>query len=153
MNDLFLRMPKAEVHLHLEGTIAPETLWEMAARNHVALPVGTLAELRALYRFESFAKFIDLWLVMCACLKTAADYERMVDGFVAECQRQNIRYVEAHFTPYNHEILGIGGRRALDVVTRQLEAAEAAGGPLTRLITDIPTESSCRSGPYTAELL
>ena len=47
---------------------------------------------------------------MCACLKTPADYERMVDGFVAECARQNIRYVEAHFTPYNHELLRL--RRA-----------------------------------------
>jgi aminodeoxyfutalosine deaminase len=150
---LLARMPKTEVHLHLEGTISPQTLWEMAARNKVALPVGTLTELRALYEFSSFSKFIDLWLAMCACLRTAADYERMVDGFVAECGRQNIRYVEAHFTPYNHERLGIGGRRALDVVTRRLQAAEAGGGPVTRLITDIPSESSGQSGPYTAELL
>ena len=119
----FLKMPKAEVHLHLEGTISPETLWDMAARNHVALPVGTLAELRQLYRFEHFGKFIELWLAMCACLKTPADYERMVDGFVAECARQNIRYVEAHFTPYNHELFGFGGRRALETVT-----PEAPGG-------------------------
>jgi adenosine deaminase len=151
--DVFARMPKAELHLHLEGTISPETLWAMAARNHVALPVGSLAELRALYAFESFAKFIDLWLAMCACLKTPADYEEMVDGFLAECARQNIRYVEAHFTPYNHEVLGIGGRRALDVVTRRLETSEAGGGPVVRLITDVPSESVPESGPYTATLL
>jgi adenosine deaminase len=150
---VFARMPKAELHLHLEGTIAPETLWAMAERNHVALPVGTLAELMTLYEFESFAKFIDLWLAMCACLKTPADYEQMVNGFLAECARQNIRYVEAHFTPYNHEVLGIGGRRALDVVTRRLETNEAAGGPVVRLITDIPSESAAESGPYTATLL
>jgi adenosine deaminase len=151
--ELFLKMPKAEVHLHLEGTISPETLWDLAARNHVALPVGTLEELRQLYRFEHFGKFIELWLAMCACLKTAADYERMVDGFVAECARQNIRYVEAHLTPYNHELFGFGGRRALETVTRRLQAAEAAGGVVTRLITDIPAESKGRSGPYTADLL
>ncbi len=87
------RMPKAELHLHLEGTISAETLWAMAERNRVALPVGTLAELRALYAFESFDQFIALWLAMCACLKTAADYERMVEGFLGECARQNIRYV------------------------------------------------------------
>jgi adenine deaminase len=60
MTDVLTRMPKVELHVHLEGTIAPETLWEMAARNHVALPVGTLAELRALYAFEGFDKFLDL---------------------------------------------------------------------------------------------
>jgi aminodeoxyfutalosine deaminase len=151
--ETFLKMPKAEVHLHLEGTIAPETLWEMARRNQVALPVGSLEELRRLYRFEHFGKFIELWLAMCACLKTAADYERMVDGFVAECARQNIRYVEAHFTPYNHELFGFGARRALEVVTRRLEAAERAGGVVTRLITDIPAESKGLSGPFTAEFL
>ena len=90
---------------------------------------------------------------MCACLKTPADFEHMVDGYVDECARQNIRYVEAHFTPYNHELLGIGGRRALDTVTRRLQAAESAGGVVTRLITDIPSESKGQSGPYTAELL
>jgi len=152
-SSVFARMPKAELHLHLEGTIAPETLWDMAERNHVALPVGSRAELTALYEFESFAKFIDLWLAMCACLKTPADYERMVDGFLAECARQDIRYVEAHFTPYNHEVLGIGGRRALDVVTRRLETSEAAGGPVVRLITDVPSESVEKSGPYTTALL
>jgi aminodeoxyfutalosine deaminase len=153
MSDALARMPKAELHLHLEGTISPETLWAMAARNNVALPVGTLAELRALYAFESFAKFIDLWLAMCACLKSDADYERMVDGYLEDCARQNVRYAEVHFTVYNHERFGIGGRRALDVVTRRLLAAEAAGGPVTRIIVDIPSEAVPESGPYTAAFL
>lgn len=147
------RLPKAELHLHLEGTISPETLWALARHNRVSLPVGTLDELRALYNFQSFDKFIELWLAMCACLRTEADYEQMVDGFVAECVRQRIRYVEAHFTPFNHERFGFGGRRALDVVTRRLLAAEAAGGPVTRLITDIPSESVPESGPFTVGLL
>ena len=146
-------MPKAEVHLHLEGTIAPETLWALAARNHVALPVGTLAELRRLYAFDGFDRFVALWLAMCRCLRAPSDYEEMVDGFVAECRRQNIRYVEAHFTPYNHERFGFGGRRALDIVTRRLEAAESEGGTVTRLILDMPSESLPESGPFTAALL
>jgi aminodeoxyfutalosine deaminase len=151
--DVFHRMPKAEVHLHLEGTIAPETLWSLAARNHVALPVGSLHELRTLYAFDGFDRFVALWLAMCRCLRAPSDYEPMVDGFVAECLRQNIRYVEAHFTPYNHERFGFGGRRALDIVTRRLEAAEAEGGPVARLITDMPTESLPESGAFTAALL
>jgi aminodeoxyfutalosine deaminase len=150
---ILARMPKAEVHIHLEGTLAPDTLWALAARNRVSLPVGSLEELRALYAFESFDKFLLLWMAMCRCFQRAQDYEQMVDAFVADCARQNIRYVEAHFTPYNHERFGFGGRRALEVVTRRLEAAEAAGGPVVRLITDIPSESVPESGPFTAELL
>jgi adenosine deaminase len=147
------RMPKTEVHLHLEGTISPQTLWEMAQRNGVDVKAGSLAELKRRYVFEDFGKFIALWLDMCACLKNEGDYLGMVDAYVAECRRQNVRYAEVHFTPYNHEKFGIGGARALGIVTRRLREAEAAGGPVTRVITDIPSESSGESGPYTAELL
>jgi len=146
-------MPKAELHVHLEGTITPETLWAIAERNHVALPAGSLAELRALYAFESFDKFLHLWLAMCGCLRRAEDYEQMADAFLEGCDAQNVRYVEAHFTPYNHERFGFGGRRALEIVSRRLQAAEAGGGPVARLITDIPSESVPESGPYTAALL
>jgi adenosine deaminase len=146
-------MPKTEVHLHLEGTIAPKTLWDLAHRNHVALPVSSLAELQALYVFESFDHFIELWLLMCSCLRKDADYEQMVDDFAAQCAAENVRYVEAHFTPYNHEKLGIGGRRALQIVSRRLEGGERAGGPVVRLIADIPSESAPESGTYTAALL
>lgn len=134
-------------------TVSPETLWEMAARNHVALPVGSLPELRALYNFESFDKFVALWLAMCACFRDDADYERMVDGFAADCIRHNIRYVEAHFTPFNHEKFAIGGERALAVVTRRLEDVQASRGPVVRLIADIPSEAGEEAGEYTAGLL
>jgi aminodeoxyfutalosine deaminase len=147
------RMPKAELHLHLEGTIGPETLWAIAQRNQVALPVGSLAELRRLYAFEGFDKFLHLWLAMCRCLQREADYALMVDAFADECRRQNIRYVEAHFTPYNHERFGFGARRALATVTRRIEDAERQGGPVIRLITDIPSESVPESGPFTVQLL
>ena len=153
VNETIARMPKAELHLHLEGTITPDTLWAIAQRNHVALPVGSLVELKALYAFEDFDKFLHLWLAMCRCLRSDADYALMVDAFVDECRRQNIRYVEAHFTPYNHERYGFGARRALALVTRRIEAAEGEGGPVIRLITDIPSESVPESGPFTVQLL
>ena len=152
-SDVLARMPKAELHVHLEGTITPETLWAMAQRNHVALPAGSLADLRALYAFDSFDTFLSLWMAMCGCLRRAEDYEQMADAFLEGCQAHNVRYVEAHFTPYNHERFGFGGRRALEIVSRRLEAAEAGGGPVARLITDIPSESVAESGPYTADLL
>jgi adenosine deaminase len=153
MSDALRAMPKAELHLHLEGTISADTLWAMAARNQVSLPVSSLPELRALYRFESFDTFLSLWLSMCLCLRREADYEQMVDAFLEDAARVNLRYVEVHFTPYNHERFGFGGKRALDLVTRRLERAQAAGGPVVRLILDIPSESVPESGPYTAELL
>lgn len=146
-------MPKAEVHLHLEGTIAPETLWEMSRRNGVELPATSLASLRELYVFEDFSKFLALWLAMCRCFRGEGDYVAMVDAYAVECRRQNIRYAEVHFTPYNHERFGIGGRRGLEIITGRLGEVEAAGGVVTRVITDIPSESGGESGPYTVALL
>jgi aminodeoxyfutalosine deaminase len=151
--DIIRAMPKAEVHLHLEGTISSATLWSLAARNRVELPVTSLEELRGLYEFEDFGKFIKVWLLMCSCLKAEADYVGMVEGYLAECRRQNVRYTEAHFTPYNHERFGIGAARSLDVVTKRLMEAEAAGGPVTRLILDIPSEARDEAGEFTASFL
>jgi aminodeoxyfutalosine deaminase len=151
--EILRAMPKTEVHLHLEGTISPETLWALSKRNRVALPVGSLEELRGMYVFEDFGKFIKLWLLMCSCLKTEADYEGMVDGFVAECRRQNIRYAELHFSPYNHEKFGIGAAKAFDIVTRRLAAAEASGGPVSRIIADIPSEAYPEGADFTLRFL
>jgi adenosine deaminase len=153
MDDVISRLPKTEVHLHLEGTIAPETLWDMAASNNVALPVSSIAELKKMYAFTSFDVFVKLWLLMCSCFRTPETYERMVDGLLAECALRNTRYAELHFTPYNHEKFGIGGRRALDIVTRRLAAAEAAGGPVVRVIADIAGEAGAEAGAFTVDLL
>jgi aminodeoxyfutalosine deaminase len=151
--EIIQSMPKTEVHLHLEGTISPETLWSLARRNRVAMPVSSLEELRKLYAFEDFGKFIEVWMLMCSCLKAEEDYVGMVDGFLADCERQNVRYVEAHFTPYNHERLGIGAARSLDVVSRRLSESEAAGGPVVRLILDIPSEHRAAGADFTAAFL
>jgi aminodeoxyfutalosine deaminase len=77
----------------------------------------------------------------------------MVDGYVAECRRQNIRYAEVHFTPYNHEKFGIGATRAFEIVTKRLLEAEASGGPVTRIIADIPSEAFPESADFTASFL
>src|SRR4029450_7424595 len=105
---LFATLPKAELHLHLEGTIAPDTLWAIAERNHVTLPAGALSDPRAYYDFKGLDAAPPPWLVMCRSLQKPADYEHMVDAFVADCRLQDIRYVEAHFTPYIHERFGFG---------------------------------------------
>jgi adenosine deaminase len=153
MSDILSRLPKAEVHLHLEGTISSDTLWAMAHANHVALPTATPDALRTMYEFKDFDSFVKLWLLMCSCLRTPDDYARMVDGFLGECHRQNIRYAELHFTPYNHEKFGIGGATALTIVTKRIEQAQEHGGPVVRLITDISGESADLAGPYTLTLL
>jgi len=148
------RMPKTELHLHLEGTVSPETLWDLAQRAGVALPAKTPEALRARYVFDSFEPFMVLWLAMHASFVDASAYERMVDDFLAVCRRQNLRYAEVHFTPYNHEFLGkLGARAAIEIVTDRLRAAEDAGGPIVRVIFDIPSEALPQGGEFTVSLV
>lgn len=151
---MLARMPKTELHLHLEGTVRPETLWDLADRAGVPLPAQTPEALRAKYVFDSFAQFLELWLVMHSSFVDAAAYERMVDDYIADARRQNVRYAEVHFTPYNHETLGkFGARAAVEVVTERLQRAESAGGPIVRLIFDINSAFLHASGDYTAALV
>ena len=79
-----------ELHLHLEGTVRPETLWDLGDRAGVRLPPETPEALRAQYVFDSFANFLDLWLAMHSSFVDATAYERMVDDYIADARRQNV---------------------------------------------------------------
>ena len=91
-------MPKAELHVHLEGSILPRTLLKLAQRNHVSLPVDNVTELEELYRFHSFDQFLQTYLMITKCLRTADDYHLIAYEYGSECARQNIRYAEVTFT-------------------------------------------------------
>ncbi|MBK8045832.1 MAG: hypothetical protein IPK16_01045 [Anaerolineales bacterium] len=109
MSDLSLSrqiqaMPKAEIHVHLEGAIQPATLFELAKRHHRldALPAHDAAGLHAAYQFENFSKFIKLYLLISDLLRTPEDFATIVESCGADMAAQNIRYRELTFTPYTH---------------------------------------------------
>jgi aminodeoxyfutalosine deaminase len=119
-------VPKAELHVHLEGTIQPETLLRLAQRNAVPLPADTAAGLREWFRFTDFHHFVQVYVTITRCLRTAADYELIVLELAAEMARQNQRYAEVTFSPSTHRLsmglpeetfltgLASGRRRAQD---------------------------------------
>src|SRR3712207_1276681 len=92
-------MPKVELHVHLEGAIRPATLLELARRNGVALPVGGLAEMERWFAFRDFAHFVEVYVAITRCLRTADDYALIVHEFGAEMAAQNVRYAEVTFSP------------------------------------------------------
>ncbi len=92
------RMPKVELHVHLEGSIRPATLLELAERNGVRLPARDEAGLRDFYRFRDFNHFIEVYLTVTGCLKTAEDYRLIAFELGCDCARQKIRYAEVTFT-------------------------------------------------------
>lgn len=102
LEKFIVQMPKVELHVHLEGSIKPATLLELSRRNQVELPVHTLEEVASWIRFTDFDHFIEVYLAICSCLRTADDFELITAEFLRGQAMQNILYSEVIFTPYTH---------------------------------------------------
>lgn len=90
--------PKIELHVHLEGTVQPETLLEIARRNRHELPVDSVEELRALYEYRDLLQFIEIFMLTSAALVREEDYRRIVVEYAAEASRHGAVYLEAIFS-------------------------------------------------------
>ncbi|HEY3783317.1 MAG TPA: adenosine deaminase [Fimbriimonadaceae bacterium] len=91
-------MPKVELHVHLEGSIRPETVLKLAKRNGVALPADTVEGLHDWYHFKDFPHFVQVYLTVSSCIKTADDLELITREFLEGQAAQNILHTEATFT-------------------------------------------------------
>ncbi len=98
LHEFARRMPKVELHVHLEGSIRPATLLQLARRNSIGLPAQDVEGLRDFYRFRDFAHFVEVYVTITRCLRTPDDYRLIAYEFGADCARQNIRYAEITFT-------------------------------------------------------
>jgi adenosine deaminase len=95
-------MPKVELHVHLEGTIGPGTLWKLAQNHGIDLGIATEADLPSLYDYDDFPGFIDVFTRCSDCLRDAADLGMLVDAYGDELARQHVRYAEIHYIPEPH---------------------------------------------------
>jgi adenosine deaminase len=121
--------PKAELHVHLEGSIRPATLLTLAERNGVPLPAETEDGLREWFSFRDFQHFIEVYVTVSNCLRTSEDYELIAYELGAELARQNARYAEATFTPATHALrFGVPHDVYFSGLTRGRERARADHG-------------------------
>ena len=131
-------VPKAELHVHLEGAIRPETFLALAQRNKVALPVTTVEETRAWFKYRNFPHFVEIFFAITKCLKTAEDYELIAYEFGAEMARQNVRYAEVTFSASTHEYpLHVPHDTYFRGLNRGRERAKAEFGVEMRWVFDI----------------
>lgn len=130
------RMPKVELHVHLEGSIRPETLLKLSRRNGVALPVKTMEELKDWYRFRDFAHFVDVYIAICSCIRTSDDFELIATEFLAGQAEQNVKYSEVIFTPYTH-LQHVTFDDQLAALNRARRKAETSLGVRMGLVPDI----------------
>jgi adenosine deaminase len=133
------RMPKVELHVHLEGSIEPGTLLKLAERHHVALPARTIEELREWYKFTDFNHFIEVYLAICSCIRTADDLELIATEFLKDRADQNILYSEVIYTPFTH-LPHIPLADQLAALNRARKVAEQKYGIRINLAPDISRE-------------
>ncbi|WP_084420180.1 adenosine deaminase [Henriciella litoralis] len=134
LNALIEALPKAELHLHLEGSLEPEQLMEFAARNGVDIPFKTLEEVRAAYEFSNLQDFLDIYYQGMSVLQTEADFHDLTDAYLQRVAADNVRHVEVFFDPQGHTDRGIPFDVPIKGILRALDAAEAKYGITYRLI-------------------
>ncbi len=139
--------PKAELHVHLEGSIQPATFLELARRNHIPLPVNSVEEARRWFAYRDFHHFVEIFVTVTQCLKTREDYEQIVYEFGATMARQNVRYAEVTFSACTHRFtLGILHDVYFAGLTRGRERAKQDFGVEINWIFDIVRNTAEGSG-------
>jgi aminodeoxyfutalosine deaminase len=101
-------LPKIELHVHLEGSIRPATLLELARHNGASLPADSVEGLEKLYEFTDFNHFVEVWILTTNCLRTGDDFRRVVVDYAAEAASFGAVYVEGIFSPCERVQRGIG---------------------------------------------
>jgi adenosine deaminase len=123
-------IPKAELHLHIEGSLEPELMFALAARNKVSIPFASVEEVRAAYSFSRLQDFLDIYYAGAAVLQTAQDFHDLAAAYFARARADGVVHAEIFFDPQTHTDRGI----PFDVVMEGLTAAQAGAGMSSKLI-------------------
>jgi adenosine deaminase len=144
--DFIAGMPKAELHLHLEGTLEPELKFELSARNGVSLPYRSAAEMRAAYDFDDLASFLAVYYEGMSVLLHEQDFYDLATAYFRKAASQGVVYAEVFFDPQAHTSRGVPFPVAIEGFRRAQLDAEAGLGLRSRLIMcflrDLPADSA-----------
>jgi adenosine deaminase len=131
----FIRaLPKAELHIHLEGSLEPELMFALAQRNGVAIPFESVEEVRAAYSFTKLQDFLDIYYAGAAVLRTEEDFRDLALAYMRRAAADGVRHVEAFFDPQTHTDRGIPFDVVINGLQAGLDAARAESGVTSRLI-------------------
>jgi adenosine deaminase len=128
MQDFIDRLPKAELHVHIEGTLEPELMFQLAERNAVALRYSTVEEARAAYRFSDLQSFLDIYYEGARVLLREEDFHDLTWAYLLKARQDNVIHTEIFFDPQIHTERGVpfetvlsGIRAALDAGRKELD--------------------------------
>jgi adenosine deaminase len=121
-------LPKAELHMHLEGSLEPATLMELAIRNGVRLPYADAAELQRAYNFDDLKSFLDLYYLGLTVLQTSDDFYRMTYAYLERSAHDNVRHAEVFLAPQAHLRRGLAMPLFIEPVLKAFVDARDAFG-------------------------
>jgi adenosine deaminase len=142
-------LPKAELHVHIEGTLEPEMMFEMAARNGVRLPYASTRELRAAYRFRNLQDFLDLYYSGVRVLRSHRDYYELTQAYLKAARANNVLHAEIFFDPQAHTSRGVPFEAVVEGIDEALRRHGPELGISSRLILCFLRDRNAREAEET----
>lgn len=133
-NAFIADLPKAELHLHIEGSLEPELMFALAQRNKVAIPFASVEEVRAAYDFSNLQDFLDIYYQGMGVLIEEQDFYDLTMAYLLRAKADNVRHVEIFFDPQGHTERGVPFAVVIDGISRALADGERDLGISYRLI-------------------
>ena len=134
MKEFIKNLPKAELHLHIEGTLEPEMMFELAQRNNIDLPYESVEEVKAAYDFENLESFLDIYYKGSQVLQKEQDFYELTWAYLEKAARQNVRHTEIFFDPQSHTDRGIDFDTAYQGIYQALQDGKSKLGISSQLI-------------------
>ncbi|WP_339727130.1 adenosine deaminase [uncultured Gimesia sp.] len=134
MDEFIAQLPKAELHLHIEGTLEPELAFELAEKNQVTLPFKSVDDMRAAYNFSDLQSFLDLYYASISVVQTEEDFHDLTLAYLKKAAAQNVRHTEIFFDPQSHTARDIPFGTVINGITAALQEAQTELGVSSKLI-------------------
>ena len=127
-------IPKAELHLHIEGTFEPELMFEIAKRNGISIPYDSVEEIEKAYQFDCLQDFLDIYYQGAGVLLTEQDFYDLTYSYLEKCAEQNVRHTEIMFDPQTHTERNVEFKTVIDGIVKACSDAEQKLGITSLLI-------------------
>lgn len=134
IEEFIIGLPKAELHLHLEGSLEPEQMFEFAKRNHIDIPFKNIGEVKKAYQFNQLQDFLDIYYTGMNVLQTEQDFYDLTANYLRKVASENTKHVEVFFDPQGHTERGVKFETAVTGIYNALSEVGAELGVTFKLI-------------------
>jgi adenosine deaminase len=134
MIEFIKKIPKAELHLHIEGSLEPELMFELAKRNNIKIPYNSIEEVKAAYAFTNLQSFLDIYYAGANVLIHKEDFYDLTWAYILKCVENNIIHTEIFFDPQTHTLRGVPFDTIILGISEALEDAKEKFGITSNII-------------------